>query len=123
MKRLHSACGLRRPGHWLSTASILPGKAITIARVTLLCSLLSGCSQIDSLLNKDSHPSSEVARAVKAQLVSNQSVDAAPLRVSVKSATIVLEGFVDDIDQSNKAEEIARSMYPEFNVLNQIIVR
>lgn len=94
-----------------------------IAIVIFLCTSMTSCSVIQSRLQGDTGDQQAVARAVKADLIGSDVIDAAPLRVRVDGQNIVLTGFVDSEDESQAAEKLTREGYPDYFVINDILVK
>lgn len=84
---------------------------------------LTACSYIDERFNHDDGQRFAVARSVKAELVKNSAVEAAPIRVRVLEKTIFLDGFVESQEELERAEALASDLYPDYTVLNSLIVR
>ena len=90
--------------------------------IVAIC-LLPSCSILEAKFANGDEQGTAIARSVKAELVKSPIVDAAPLRVRVDGTSIVLEGFVESLVESQEAESLVRALYPEYNVFNTITVR
>jgi len=55
--------------------------------------------------------------------MNSELIEAAPIRVSATTSTIVLEGFVESPEQKNESERIAEELHPEYEIVNKIRVR
>ena len=84
----------------------------------------SGCSYVDVFRMPGVDAGDrKIERLLKSELLSADSVEAAPLRVKVIGDVIVLEGVVEDSNERETAESIAEKLYPRFQIRNDIVVR
>ena len=94
-----------------------------ISAIILLCTSMASCGAIQSRLQGDAGDQKAVARAVKADLVSSDAIDAAPLTVRTDGKKIILTGFVDSVEESQAAEKLTREGYPDYFIINNIQVK
>lgn len=88
----------------------------------IMCFTLVSCAYIEDF-RSEKERDSNVARNVKSHLIKSPAVEAAPLRVRVEGKIIVLNGFVESLEEKQEAEIVARELYPAFELLNYIRVR
>lgn len=90
--------------------------------IATICLGLSSCAYIKSFRGgKDQNAA--VARSIKSELILSPAVEAAPLQVQVEDKTIILDGFVESLEEKQEAERLARELYPSYEILNTISVR
>jgi len=90
--------------------------------IVMTCFTLTSCAYVEKF-RSGIEQGAAVARNVKSELIKSPAVEAAPLQVRVENKTILLEGFVESLDEKQEAEIVARELYPAFDVLNNITVR
>ncbi|MEX0617932.1 MAG: BON domain-containing protein [Pseudohongiellaceae bacterium] len=64
----------------------------------------------------------EAQMTVKAALLEDGRVAAAPVRVTYEGGTVRLQGFVETEEERRQAAEIAQRALPELNIVNELQV-
>ena len=84
---------------------------------------LGGCAGISGEITPEPRDDAIIATKIKAQLIDSQQLAAAAIKVESDGGAVTLSGFVDNEDQSRKAESLARSVDGVVNVTNQLDVK
>lgn len=85
--------------------------------------LLSACADFGPVaVMPEAKRDAVVATEVKAQLIKEESHDAAAIRVASHGGAVTLDGFVDNAAQKRRAENLARETAGVVSVDNRIQV-
>ncbi len=85
--------------------------------------LLSACACFGPVaVMPESKRDAVVATEVKAQLIKEESIDAAAIRVTSRAGAVTLDGFVDNEAQKRHAESLARETAGVVSLDNRIQV-
>ncbi len=82
----------------------------------------ASCTFVTEKLNREDSYAKEIESTVTNGLRIANDVNAAPISVEYANEQIVLEGFVGSDAESVAAEATARRFYPEFEIVNKLVV-
>ncbi len=88
-----------------------------------MAAALAGCGTVLKELEQIPEPEAVVVSGVKAALVREPQVDAAAIRINIVAGQLVLEGYVDSDEESQRSADIARRNSEGLDVLNRLEVR
>lgn len=91
------------------------------AAFSILC---SGCATLDigGEQKQESAVAVETEMAVKAALLEDEQVAAAPIRIQFERGAVRLVGFVETQEERQRVMEIAKQTLPDFEIINELEV-
>ena len=84
---------------------------------------LAGCGSISKELEQIPEQDAVVVAGVKAALVRESQVDAAAIRINIVDGQLVLEGYVESAEVSQRTADVASQNANGRDVINRLEVR
>ena len=91
--------------------------------VCVVAAVLAGCGTGLKELEQTPEQDAVVIAGVKAALVRDPQVDAAAIQISIVDGQLVLDGYVDSAEQSQRSADTARQNATGMTILNRLEVR
>lgn len=84
---------------------------------------LAGCGSMSKELEQIPEQDAVVVAGVKAALVREPQVDAAAIRINIVDGQLVLEGYVESAEESQRTADVASQNANGLDVINRLDVR
>ena len=99
-------------------------KSVTIALLLYAVIGLAACATLaPEGVEQPPRDDAIIATKIKAELIEDETLDAAAIRVVSDAGAVTLDGFVDNEEQKRRAETLAQAVDGVFSVDNQLKIR